>query len=52
VTAWQRLLLARDHAHGRARVREHAEKLVARHVWATREALTARFGAEGRKRSP
>jgi hypothetical protein len=46
-TAWHRLLLARDHAHGAAHVRENAEKLVTRHVWVSRDELIRRFGAAG-----
>jgi len=49
-TAWHRLLMARDHAQGAARVREHSEKLVTRHIWLSREELLRLYGAEGVKR--
>jgi hypothetical protein len=44
-TFWHRLLMARDHPAGRARVREHAAQLVTRHVWISREALSRRCAA-------
>ena len=42
-TWWHRLLMARDHAHGNAHVRENREKLVTKHVWVSREELIRRY---------
>lgn len=44
MTAWHRLLLARDHPQGRERVRGRGEVLVTRHVWVSRQALLRRYG--------
>jgi hypothetical protein len=44
-TWWHRLLMSRDHADGREHVRQNLEKLVTRHVWASRETLLRRYGA-------
>jgi hypothetical protein len=44
-TWWHRLLMSRDHADGREHVRQNLEKLVTRHVWASRETLVRRYGA-------
>lgn len=46
-TAWHRLLMARDHPSGAARVREHRAKLVTRHVWISRAALLRKFPSGG-----
>lgn len=46
-TAYHRMLLARDHAHGAVHVREHRDRLVTRHVWICREALIRRCAASG-----
>jgi len=40
---WHRLLMARDASTGAARVREHREKLVTRHIWFPREAFLRRY---------
>jgi hypothetical protein len=50
-TAWQRRLMARDHPGGRAHVRAHAGRLVARHIWLSRERLI-RVAAERRRQRP
>jgi peptidoglycan-N-acetylglucosamine deacetylase len=42
-TWWHRLLMARDHPAGAARVRKHQEKLVTKHVWISREALIRQY---------
>jgi hypothetical protein len=42
-TAWHRLLMARDHPAGSARVRGAHQDLVTRHVWISREELLRRF---------
>jgi hypothetical protein len=47
-TWWQRLLMARDHAHGRTHVQAHAQKLVVRHIWLSREELLRRYPPERR----
>ena len=44
-TTWQRILMARDHAEGRKRVRKFRDRLVARHIWASRETLLSRYCA-------
>ena len=49
-TWWHRLLMARDHARGAAHVRDHGEKLVTRHIWASREALIRRYRENDSKR--
>ena len=49
-TWWHRLLMARDHAHGSARVKEHLDTLVTRHVWLSREELIGGYGTNGTKR--
>ncbi|MCC2671757.1 MAG: polysaccharide deacetylase [Armatimonadetes bacterium] len=49
-TWWHRLLMARDHAHGSARVKEHLDTLVTRHVWLSREELIRGYGVNGAKR--
>lgn len=51
-TTWHRLLMARDHASGRAHVRANREKLVTRHIWASREGLIRRYGQNGSPRRP
>jgi hypothetical protein len=53
-TWWHRLVMARDHALGSARVTAHLDTLVTKHIWVSREEFIRRYGAEGthrRKRS-
>jgi hypothetical protein len=44
-TWWHRVLMARDHAHGTVRVKEHLDTLVTRHVWVSRDELVRRYPA-------
>jgi hypothetical protein len=49
-TWWHRLVMARDHALGSARVAEHLDTLVTKHIWVSREAFLRRYGADGTHR--
>ena len=42
-TWWHRVLMARDHADGKARIRMHPEQLVTRHVWVSSKSLIQRY---------
>jgi peptidoglycan-N-acetylglucosamine deacetylase len=49
-TWYHRMLMARDHAHGRAHVRANQEKLVTRHIWISRAEMIHRYGRAGTRR--
>ncbi len=42
-TTWQRLLMARDHPDGSKRISEFKDRLIARHIWVSRDALINRY---------
>lgn len=49
-TWWHRLIMARDHALGSARVAEHLDTLVTKHVWLSRDEIVRRYGSQGTHR--
>ncbi len=51
-TAWQRLLLQRDHHAGGAHARKLCAELDARHIWLSREALIQRCAAHAARDLP